>query len=563
MPRAKKPVAVASAVLAFLWLVLLWPLPASAAQAALGAGSEVRPGFRFSLSLAAATPDGLTAGAPFLLPAAGSGDDGERSGRISSTDPQPKPRPLRAWIELGGFLTYSTASYWIRAAFPEDWQFQLNLDDQIRRFFGLQGWRFDSNNFELNWTHSLAGGVYYQFARTSHMSWLYSWMVGLVASTYWEGVVEWKEVISLNDQIMTGIGSYATGEPWYQIGRYLSYQPGLLQQALSFLNPLVKINRWLDRKDPADKAYVQPGWRDFSLFAGARRWSEAGEPSQTGAYFGFDLQLLGLSEYGKSGEIRDKIKDTYFSEISLDYAVRDGHADETRLLTKAVTLGLFRQKIAEDGEGHCLILGLGSAFEYFKKRPLASYDSNPVPVMTGWDDLHLDEPRNFTDKLAILNIAGPVLDWTVFRRGWKLRTVAEAYGDFALVNAYALNEYSRTHDIVGMKTTVFYYGYYYGFGGTFSGRAEFEAGNFRARAQAGFSAWASADGLDRLTDEVTNNVHLSDTRTRCLLGAEWKIPRVPLGLFLTYEGVRRSGKIAEVRVHRLENKTYAGLRFIF
>jgi hypothetical protein len=563
MPGEKKSAGASFVLLSALGLALLCLHPAWAQPDSSGRDSPGKPAPMFSLSQRAGkrgllSPSGTSSFRPFAA-----GLIGERSAGGPPPGSQTKGRPLRAWIELGAFLTYSTASYWSRAAFPEDWQFQLNLHDQFRRFFGLQGWRFDSNNFKLNWTHSLAGAIYYDFGRTSHMSWLYSWMMGLVASTYWEGVVEWKEVVAINDQIMTGIGSYATGEPWYQIGRYLSYQPGFLEQALSFLNPLVKFNRWLDRKDPADKVSVQPGWHDFSLFAGVRQWSEAGEASQTSAYFGFDMRLLGLPEYGKPGEIRESIKDTYFSEISLDYAVRGGHADETRFLTKAVTLGLFRQKIGEDGEGYSLTLGLGSAFEYFKKRPLASYDSDPVPVKTGWDDLHLDEPRNFTDKLAILNVAGPVLDWTIFRRGWTLRTVAEAYGDFALVNAYALDEYSQTHDIVGMKTTVFYYGYYYGFGGTFSGRAEFEAGSFRARAEAGFSAWASANGLDRFQDEITNNAHLSDTRTRYLLGAGLQIPRTPLGLFFTYEGVRRSGRIAEVRVHRLEKKAYAGLRFSF
>ena len=89
------------------------------------------------------------------------------------------------------------------------------------------------------------------------------------ASTYWETVVEWREVISLNDQITTALGAFSTGEPWYQIGHYLAHQPGLLAQALSFLEPTVKLNHWLDRKEPDAKAYTQPGWRDLAVF-GAR-----------------------------------------------------------------------------------------------------------------------------------------------------------------------------------------------------------------------------------------------------------------------------------------------------
>jgi len=463
---------------------------------------------------------------------------------------------------------YDTISYWTRAAFPEDWQFQHTLDSQIPRFFFLEGWRFDSNNFKLNWSHGLAGGLYYQFARNSNLSWLESWLMAAVGSTYWEGFVEWKEVIALNDQLMSAVGAYATGEAWYQIGHYLAHQPGFFHEVLSFLNPAVKFNHWLDRKEPGSKTYTPPGWHDFSLFAGARSLETAGQAAQTSAYFGFHTRLLSLPEYGKPGDIRKTLRDTYWTEISLDYAYRNHHADETNFYTRAVPWGYFRQKIDGGLKGYSLTVGLGSSFEYFKKRPIDPYDAAPVPAHQGYD-LHLELPRNFTDKLGILHIAGPVLDWTVFRPGLKLRTVAEATFDFALVNSLALNEYSRLHHtppldtITGMKTTVLYYGYYYAFGGTFSGQSSLEWRGLRASALASFGAWSSVDVLDRFQNVVTNNAHLDDNRFRWLLGAGWKLPRVPLELFVRFEGVRRWGRLLEVSAHSLEKKTFAGLEFSF
>ena len=182
-----------------------------------------------------------------------------RCRRAGQAPLRPKKRPGRAWIELGAFLAYSTTSYWTSAAFPEDWQFQLNWHDQFDRVFLLKGWRFDSNNFKLNWTHSLAGGVYYQFARSNNLSWIDSWLMAVAASTYWETVVEWKEVISVNDQITTALGAFSTGEPWYQIGHYLAHQRGILSQALSFINPAVRLNHWLDRKKPGAKRLCPAG----------------------------------------------------------------------------------------------------------------------------------------------------------------------------------------------------------------------------------------------------------------------------------------------------------------
>jgi hypothetical protein len=274
------------------------------------------------------------------------------------------------------------------------------------------------------------------------------------------------------------------------------------------------------------------------------------------------------SDYGQPGDVRRTLKDTYFSGISLDYTVRNGHADETNFNTGAVVLGSFRQKIEAGPSGHCLILGLGSSFEYYKKRPFDPLDSDPVPVKQGYD-LELGRPRAFTDKLALVHLAGPVLDWTTFRPGLRLRTVAEAYFDFGLVNAYALTAYSDLHrtlpddTIAGMKTTVMYYGYYYAFGGTVSGRAWLDWGNFRAQARASFGAWSSVDVLDRFGNEVTNNAHLDDTRSRLLVGAGWKVPGAPLELFARFEGLGRWGRISGTRAHGWERRLFAGLEFKF
>lgn len=485
----------------------------------------------------------------------------------------PRARVGRAWIEFGGFLAASIARYWIdykSGVFSEDWQFNGHLDTQFKRIFLFQGWRFDSNNFKLNWTHSLAGGVYYQFARTNYMTWLQSWLMACAGSMIWE-TAEWKEVVSLNDQIMTGIGGFATGEPWYQFGEYLSHQRSIVLRALGFVNPLVKLNHWFDRRDPAAKTYRQPAWHDLGVFVGARRLDRPGEAAETGLYFGAHSRLMTLPDYGRPGDFKDTVKDVYFSEFSLDYAVRNGHADETNFTSSAVTWGYFRQKIGPDLEGYSLTVGLGSSFQYFKKRPVDYFDAAQLPVTPAdlGAGLELDRPRNFTDKLAIVHVAGPVLDWTLFRRGLRLRTVASAYLDFGLINSLALNAYSELHHtepgdtILGMKTTVLYYGYYYGFGTSWTGQTKLEWGGFRAQALASFSAWGSADFRDRFPQDITNNAHLSDTRLRYLLGVGWKVPRAPVELFVAYEGVRRTGRLPGVRVHNLENRTFAGLEFTF
>lgn len=537
--------------------------PVSAAQAAFPSSSTDA---RVPFSLATRSPGPGSGRSPFSLTSQGLptvAPDVVREDAPAETISRPGEKKLRAWIEQAAFSIATTVNYWASNSFPEDRDFGLDIDSQISRVLFLEGWRFDSNQFSLNWSHILGGATYYQFGRSNHLSWLYSWLMSIVGSSWWEIVAEPKEVVSINDQIMTGLGGFAAGEPWYQIGHFLCHQPSPVLRVLSFLNPVVKLNHLLDRKYPVAEGYVQPGWHEMKVFLGARRLALGRREAGTDVYFGFNARLIGIPEYGKPGELRRAVTDAYFSEMTLDYATRGGHAEETRFLTKAVAWGRFVQKIGDSGNGYSLTLGLGSSFELFKKRPLAAYDAVPVPVKTDLGRLQLEEPRNFTEKLAILHVAGPVLDGTVFRRGLKLRTVVEAYFDFALVNSAAINEYSRFHDISGLKTTVFYYGYYYGFGGTLSASARLDWKDLQVHGLAGFGAWSSIDFLDRFQAEVTNNAHLSDMRARFIFGVGWKVLGTPLEFFADIEGVRRRGRLAEISAHSFEKKAYAGLSFTF
>lgn len=551
---------------AALAVLCLAPRPLAAAAAG---SSDAAAGPDISFSLAACPsspgpqpfrPSGRPSSAPQVaLVVAGPGPAFPADG----SGPRPHPRVARAWIEWAGFLTGSTTQYWLSNSFPEDADFKLRLDDQIVRIFFLEGVKFDSNQFSLNWSHVLGGALYYQFGRTNHLSWPYASLMSFLGSTWWEVIGEPKEVISINDMIITGLGGVPLGESWYQVSQFLFHQPAWLERALAWFNPVLRVNRWFDRKDPAIRAYAQPGWHDFSLFAGARRLSSGGTVAGTDLYLGLQTQMILLPEYGQPGEVHRRLTDTYVSELGFDIALQDGHAQETRWAAKVVPWGWLDQKIDADGKGYSLTFGIGTGFEFFKKRPLADYDAVPVPVRSDLSRLHLDQPRAFTDKLGIMHIAGPVLDWTVFRPGLRLRTVVEAYGDFGLINATALNDYSVSHPITGLWTTVFWYGYFYGFGGSGAASVGLDYKGFELRGRAEFGAWHSADFLDRWQGSITNPTPLVDTRTLLRGGLGWTIPRTPLKIFADLEHVRRWGKLEEVRATRIETKVYAGLAFLF
>jgi hypothetical protein len=257
------------------------------------------------------------------------------------------------------------------------------------------------------------------------------------------------------------------------------------------------------------------------------------------------------------------------SEFSMDMALgrrrigdedlRAGLDEEVYFVTRVVGLAAYKQDIDELSRGYALSVGLGSAFSYLRKRPIY-YDSRDYQV-------HVtpapEPPVDFRDKFAVVHIAGPVVDWTRFSGAFKLRATADAYLDFAMINAWAFNAYSRVHPIEGLKTTLTYYGYHYAFGASFSGRLDLEWRGFELRGLLSGHIWDSVEGLDRYQDDLIDDGNVVDTRTRFLLKAGWKVPSVPLRLFAMVEGVHRWGKIAEVEAGGRETRTYAGLSFLF
>ncbi len=170
---------------------------------------------------------------------------------------------------------------------------------------------------------------------------------------------------------------------------------------------------------------------------------------------------------------------------------------------------------------------------------------------------------DFRDKVSVVHLVGPVLDWTAFGRGWRLRSVTDAYLDFAMAGSMAVNEVSRVRTIQGLKTTLNYYGYHYAFGTSFSTRVDLDWRGLQVRALASGHIWDSVEGIDRFQADITNDANAVDTRVRYLLRIAWKLPGAPLRLFAAHEGLRRWGRIDDVEDRSFDTKTGAGLIFVF
>jgi len=466
----------------------------------------------------------------------------------------------RSYAQLASLLAFTQTLYWIQYAnFVEDWQYKLSWADQRERLFTLEAWRFDTNLFRVNWTHQLAGSLYYNFARANRLTWLESTLVTLCGSLWWEIVTEWREVISVNDLIITTIGGYAGGEALFQFGRFLQDTPGETAGTLSLLNPVLQLNRWID--GAPRRTGPKAAWHRFDLSFGLRVGSGPTiEPlSQTA---GLRTQIINVPGYGRPGRSGGFLFDTLSSEIDFSAATKGPEAQELNLFFRTVGLGRYGLALGEDGRGSAWFLGLGTAFSLFQKRPVAFYDEGLIQVRTG-ADLKLDAPRNFRDKLAVVHLAGPVLDWTWFSPRGRLRCVVDGYVDFGMINAFALNEYSRHHDIRGAKTTILYYGYYFALGLTGGAEVTAEYRALRGRGLVRYQVYDSVERLDRFQEEISADWDIHDSRLRLLGSAALRLPHSPLELQAVLEGFSRRGTILEVTARELETRFTFGVNLVF
>jgi hypothetical protein len=496
---------------------------------------------------------------------------------LAAAPPGPPPAPpalrpnyRRAIVEMGVVAVVSTVRYWsLYHTWIEDWQYRLTFEDQFRRFLTTEAIRFDSNAFSVNFTHVVGGAFYYQFARTNHLRWSESVLAAFINSSVYEYVSEWREVISINDTLTTTFCGYAVGEPWFQLSEYFHHRKTFPFNVLAFMNPINEFNHWLDRKKPASKTFAEPGWTALEITAGWWRSSDTGRGTYDAARIGLDTQVIQVSGYGKPGTFKTTLRDTSFSEFAIDAVLRsrrpgdaglkDGPGEEVDFFARTVGLASYRQKIDGTGRGYALSIGLGSAMTFVRKRPV-TYDSRDV--LATIDPLP-ETPTDFRDKLAVAHMAGPVIDWTRFGKGYKIRAVADAYLDFGMVNAFAFNAYSAALPITGLKSTLGYYGYTYAYGTSVSGRIDVEWRGFSLRGLGSGHVWNSWGGRDRLQANVTNDINALDTRTRFLVKAGWRPAHIPLKAFVSFERIGRWGRIGDIRASSRESRTSAGLSYLF
>jgi hypothetical protein len=491
----------------------------------------------------------------------------------------------RAILESLALITGSTVDYWrTYANFKEDWQFKFTWADQQRRFFTAESPKFDSNSFWFNWSHAFSGAGYYNMARTNGLNNRASFLFSVGLSALWETVCEWREIISTNDMIFTSFGGPAIGEPFFQVASYFSHRKGLLNRLAGVVfNPFLAANNGFDRRSgAAANSGPDAAWHRFSLFAGLLECvvSPAGTtavPESVAGHrefnVGLEMETNTVPGYGLAGSFRRSLSDALSSRIFFDLSISPDGLEEFQFRTQAVLFGVAWQSLQEEPDGavrgRSASLGLGTAFEVFRKRPGAWYDGS-AEVPGGGPALSdarfvRPTPTRFTDKMSVISPLGAELALSFFGPRSRLRWTSGAYGDFSMVNALAYNRYTEAHDPGGVKSTLLNWGYYYGLGVTLSTDLALDWRQWRIRGASRYQVWGSIQGQDRyqFLGVVTDDFKLRDDRLVWSLRVGYRIPSSPVELGLTAEGISRHGRILDIREYYQEHRFLYQLRVVF
>ena len=412
-------------------------------------------------------------------------------------DPQ-NERFMAAGLEISAFLGASLYTYYSVAIAnnpnARDWDYETGKQSFRQKVSG-NVIRFDDNRYPTNQGHLLAGFGYHFLARSSGANREQALLFDFASSSFWEYIGEYREVVSIVDEINTTLGGFVLGETIFQISKIFR-KDGANSSARKILGTVFgapeKVSAIIENSTSAKR-------RTFSDLKLTNE--EASFWSKLDLYAGVD-QVNGLNSrsYGLSGEVINipyydslgKVSRTYLAEdtvqaqLDFDYGSGAGVSKFMRLYAKIVLTAIYQKNLDLDekgrAEGYQMFVGPAMALEV--------------------NDTSLNSNRRIgeSDFMSIVHVLGGSADITTYSHGIRMHMVMDVYGDFAMIHSPSFDSvtgerYIDVEYTMGncgtIQSVLCHEGYYYGYGATGRARVTAEKGNWRI----GVSAAASNESL--------------------------------------------------------------------
>lgn len=360
--------------------------------------------------------------------------------------------------------------------------------------------RFDDNAFDINVGHYYAGVGYYLAARTSGLSRWESLLTAGVASSFWEYVSEYREVVSINDQINTTFGGAIIGETTWQMCKIFQIARA------SSINSLMKgvcqgprkMSSWLQSKISNNEPVVEdlnirPDiWAKLDLSLGI----QANQHREKTQSLGLSGEVIAIPLFEEPGRVKEILTgETVAAQMQFAAAV-GGSMNTFKLFTKTVLAAYYDKNLGRnrkgDLEGYNLFVGPSAALEIEE----TTYGG--------------DEKNPGNDFRGIVHILGGTVDLVMYHQGYRLRATLDIYGDFAMIRSYAFDNYKKLNATDGVTSLLVNEGYYYGLGMTEKVSVSLEKGPLSAGISLSQTNITSIERAERDYKEKTRDLSPTD-----------------------------------------------------
>lgn len=434
-----------------------------------------------------------------------------------------------------------------------DWDFPT-VKSAIGSKFDGSAYRFDDNGFFVNRDHAYAGVLYYTLARNNGFTSYESFLINLAASCAWEFIVEYREVVSLNDQILTPIGGFVIGEALFQIQKIFD-KPGnnIVKKSLGYIFQSPRnFHRYVDKfQRPEDKfaaalneaGFSRDVWSKFELYGGA---VASDQSPHSGVQLGMNAQVINISVYEEPGQKRELLLDTAFSQLVIERSVGNVEPNQFLLMARIALAAYYEKNLGIDKNGN-----------------LQGYNFWIGPASRTQFKHSVTKDDQYVDQQAIVNILGTMMQLTYYKSGFKVTANFEIYGDFAMMKAYNLQKYK---DEVGeslLPRVVRGNDYYYGLGYTTNGHLIVEYGKWTFEAGSSFHTATPLKDRYRYGDEALNMPNMRDSELILDASVGYKIAR-NIEIKFKVEQSKRTGYIEGVGSRQTtDTRRYLLLSYFF
>ncbi|MCL1048799.1 DUF3943 domain-containing protein [Shewanella abyssi] len=397
----------------------------------------------------------------------------------------------------------------------------------VDRIVTTESWKLDDNEVGMNWGHAYAGALYHQAFRNYNFNYYESMLGNFLASGIWEVFAEYKEVVSINDQIVTTFGGSVLGESLFQLSEMLDTKDGWVPATFAAVfNPSRSIRGWFGYDSP-NRFERRKAQDQFDIYTGVLYSTKAvADISTTTMLFGVEASIDSVQ-----GQYDALSATPSLVELDMELGVSEEGVEDWQL-SSSLFLGGYTDEVkpmtgSRDSWGHSWFVGPSMGIEY--------------------SSLGQEDEEDF---YAAINVIGLSVGGEWQNADVNVSVRGDIFADFSMVKPFASKDYRASGgQFWGTKSVLWEGGYAYALGHTAKVKVEASYRDLLLGLKVTSQRWDSIDDkeFNRSSDWNPNKSDLDfkDSRDRYEVYLEVPISKT-FGLSMHHERLDRSGTLAGI-----------------